>query len=218
MLFQHRGDKKFKLFSVENIQIIITMSSSSGFWKPPPIRDKGDAFFTSISEKITASKKRGRVPAAAAAATTTSAYDFVDEKHNNTDHDVNIANSTGRYDTTSNDRFQYRFRSNNDGTIRRDENRIKGREQQHEYCPATADDDDMGMQLQQRRRHQQHKHDDTTASRSNNSSSSNTPPTIQQYHLSQQRMLLPIYKHKRQILYSIEHYGILIIVGETGAC
>jgi ATP-dependent RNA helicase DDX35 len=34
--------------------------------------------------------------------------------------------------------------------------------------------------------------------------------------LAQQRMLLPIYKHKRQILYSVEHYGVLIIVGETG--
>ena len=35
--------------------------------------------------------------------------------------------------------------------------------------------------------------------------------------LAQQRMLLPIYKHKRQILYSMEHFGVIVIVGET-AC
>ena len=35
--------------------------------------------------------------------------------------------------------------------------------------------------------------------------------------LAQQRMLLPIYKHKRQILYSLENYGVIIIVGETGS-
>lgn len=35
--------------------------------------------------------------------------------------------------------------------------------------------------------------------------------------LAQQRMLLPIYKHKKQILYAIEHYGVVVIVGET-AC
>ena len=35
--------------------------------------------------------------------------------------------------------------------------------------------------------------------------------------LAQQRMLLPIYKHKRQILYSVEHYGVVILVGETGS-
>jgi HrpA-like RNA helicase len=31
--------------------------------------------------------------------------------------------------------------------------------------------------------------------------------------LSHQRMLLPIYKHKRQILYALEHYGVVVIVG-----
>mmetsp|Transcript_24262 Transcript_24262/g.27081 ORF Transcript_24262/g.27081 Transcript_24262/m.27081 type:complete len:730 (+) Transcript_24262:249-2438(+) len=35
--------------------------------------------------------------------------------------------------------------------------------------------------------------------------------------LAQQRMLLPIHKHKRQILYSVERFGVVIIVGET-AC
>ncbi|KAG7370856.1 ATP-dependent helicase HrpA [Nitzschia inconspicua] len=35
--------------------------------------------------------------------------------------------------------------------------------------------------------------------------------------LAQQRMLLPIYKHKRQILYSVEKFGVTVIVGET-AC
>eukprot|EP00980_Cylindrotheca_fusiformis_P002233 scaffold517_cov119-Cylindrotheca_fusiformis.AAC.16 len=34
--------------------------------------------------------------------------------------------------------------------------------------------------------------------------------------LAQQRMLLPIYKHKRQILYSVEQYGVVVVVGETG--
>ena len=34
--------------------------------------------------------------------------------------------------------------------------------------------------------------------------------------LAQQRLLLPIYKHKRQILYSVEHFGVVVIVGETG--
>ena len=35
--------------------------------------------------------------------------------------------------------------------------------------------------------------------------------------LAQQRMLLPIYKFKKQILYAMEHYGVVVIVGET-AC
>lgn len=35
--------------------------------------------------------------------------------------------------------------------------------------------------------------------------------------LMQQRMLLPIYKHKRQICYAMEQYGVVIIVGETGS-
>jgi ATP-dependent RNA helicase DDX35 len=35
--------------------------------------------------------------------------------------------------------------------------------------------------------------------------------------LAQQRMLLPIYKHKKQILFAIENYGVVVIVGET-AC
>jgi ATP-dependent RNA helicase DDX35 len=35
--------------------------------------------------------------------------------------------------------------------------------------------------------------------------------------LAQQRMLLPIYKHKRQIHYSMEHYGVVVLVGETGS-
>jgi ATP-dependent RNA helicase DDX35 len=35
--------------------------------------------------------------------------------------------------------------------------------------------------------------------------------------IAQQRMLLPIYKHRRQILYSLEHHQIVVIVGETGS-
>lgn len=35
--------------------------------------------------------------------------------------------------------------------------------------------------------------------------------------LAQQRMMLPIYKHKRQIMYALESYHIVVIVGETGS-
>lgn len=35
--------------------------------------------------------------------------------------------------------------------------------------------------------------------------------------LAQQRMLLPIYKHKKQILYAAEQYSVVVIVGETGS-
>jgi ATP-dependent RNA helicase DDX35 len=35
--------------------------------------------------------------------------------------------------------------------------------------------------------------------------------------LAQQRMLLPIYKHKTQILYGVENYGVVVIVGATGS-
>lgn len=35
--------------------------------------------------------------------------------------------------------------------------------------------------------------------------------------LAQQRLLLPIYKHRRQILYAMESYRVLIVVGETGS-
>lgn len=35
--------------------------------------------------------------------------------------------------------------------------------------------------------------------------------------LMHQRMLLPIYKHKRQICYAVEKYGVVVIVGETGS-
>lgn len=35
--------------------------------------------------------------------------------------------------------------------------------------------------------------------------------------LAQQRTLLPIYKHKRQILYTLEEFHVVIIVGETGS-
>ena len=34
--------------------------------------------------------------------------------------------------------------------------------------------------------------------------------------LAQQRLLLPIHKHRRHILYAIEEFHVLVIVGETG--
>ena len=43
------------------------------------------------------------------------------------------------------------------------------------------------------------------------------PPAARNVPLARQRMLLPIYKHKRQIIYALENYGCLIIVGETGS-
>jgi HrpA-like RNA helicase len=39
----------------------------------------------------------------------------------------------------------------------------------------------------------------------------NTYASIQEHRIS-----LPIYKHRKQIIYAVEHYGITIIVGETG--
>jgi len=50
--------------------------------------------------------------------------------------------------------------------------------------------------------------------------SSNSAATVFNFSsapLAQQRLLLPIYKHKRRILYSVESFGVVIIVGET-AC
>lgn len=43
------------------------------------------------------------------------------------------------------------------------------------------------------------------------------PMNFSRAPLAQQRMLLPIYKHRRQILYALEQYGIVVIVGETGS-
>jgi len=37
------------------------------------------------------------------------------------------------------------------------------------------------------------------------------------YPLQQQRMLLPIYKHRRQISYAVEYHGVVVVVGETGS-
>lgn len=44
-----------------------------------------------------------------------------------------------------------------------------------------------------------------------------TPFNFSSAPLAQQRMLLPIYKHKKQILYALEEYHIVVIVGETGS-
>lgn len=53
----------------------------------------------------------------------------------------------------------------------------------------------------------------------NDSESSNVAPVFNfsSAPLAQQRILLPIHKHKRQILYSVEQFGVVVIVGET-AC
>jgi ATP-dependent RNA helicase DDX35 len=44
-----------------------------------------------------------------------------------------------------------------------------------------------------------------------------TPFNFSSAPLAQQRMLLPIHKHKRQILYALEEYHVVVIVGETGS-
>ncbi|KAI2507007.1 hypothetical protein MHU86_7392 [Fragilaria crotonensis] len=44
-----------------------------------------------------------------------------------------------------------------------------------------------------------------------------TPFNFSVAPLAQQRMLLPIYKHKKQILYALEEYHVVVIVGETGS-
>ena len=36
--------------------------------------------------------------------------------------------------------------------------------------------------------------------------------------ISQQRLNLPISKHRRQILYAMEEFKVIVIVGETGRC
>jgi ATP-dependent RNA helicase DDX35 len=43
------------------------------------------------------------------------------------------------------------------------------------------------------------------------------PFVLSRAPLAQQRMLLPISKHKRQILYALETHGVVIVVGETGS-
>jgi ATP-dependent RNA helicase DDX35 len=53
-------------------------------------------------------------------------------------------------------------------------------------------------------------HDDVNGSVSSSSRRPNTS-------LAMQRRLLPIYQHRQQILYAIEHHGIVIVVGETGS-
>lgn len=56
----------------------------------------------------------------------------------------------------------------------------------------------------------------TTSAR--NKTDSNAPVfNFSSAPLAQQRLLLPIHKHKRQILYSVERFGVVVIVGET-AC
>jgi len=57
-----------------------------------------------------------------------------------------------------------------------------------------------------------------TTGANNNKSNKDAPVfNFSSAPLAQQRMLLPIHKHKRQILYSVERFGVVIIVGET-AC
>ena len=43
------------------------------------------------------------------------------------------------------------------------------------------------------------------------------PLHVQTAPLAQQRLLLPIHKHRRQILYAVEEYPVVVVVGETGS-
>lgn len=43
------------------------------------------------------------------------------------------------------------------------------------------------------------------------------PPAPVSGPLAQQRMRLPIYRHKRQILYALENFEVLVIVGVSAA-
>ena len=49
-----------------------------------------------------------------------------------------------------------------------------------------------------------------------NEESNAVPFNFSRAPLAQQRLMLPIYKHRRQILHSLENFGVVIIVGETG--
>lgn len=63
-------------------------------------------------------------------------------------------------------------------------------------------------------------HDGFWKPASHDNSTSNTAASVFNFSsapLAQQRLLLPIHKHKRQILYSVERFGVVVIVGET-AC
>lgn len=58
----------------------------------------------------------------------------------------------------------------------------------------------------------------STSGGGSNKTDSNAPVfNFSSAPLAQQRLLLPIHKHKRQILYSVERFGVVVIVGET-AC
>ena len=52
---------------------------------------------------------------------------------------------------------------------------------------------------------------------SQGSSGSQGIPSTTKIYLDQQRLNLPIRKHRRQILYALEKYKVIIIVGETGS-
>ncbi len=60
----------------------------------------------------------------------------------------------------------------------------------------------------------------TSAFQANDESTSSSSPYVFNFSrspLSMQKQTLPITKHKRQIVYALEHYSIIIIVGETGS-
>jgi len=53
----------------------------------------------------------------------------------------------------------------------------------------------------------------TGSSRRSSSGQRAPPPPLS---ISQHRMLLPIHKHRRQILYAVEEHDVVVVVGETG--
>lgn len=51
----------------------------------------------------------------------------------------------------------------------------------------------------------------------NNNGGSGGRPSLSRSLLAQQQQMLPIHKHKRQIQYALEAFGVVVIVGETGS-
>ena len=51
----------------------------------------------------------------------------------------------------------------------------------------------------------------------NNNGGSGGRPSLSRSLLAQQQQMLPIHKHKRQIQYALEAFGVVVIVRETGS-
>jgi hypothetical protein len=176
------------------------MASSSGFWKPRPVENKSDIVGHRIEEEgidRNDTKKRQRI--------SSNEMYINDYNHDeNQDHQLEENDHSYQNDRRMNNRTEYgkNYRNPKESKIKK-----RGQQQQQQQHNDDDDNDQKNASVFRQEQRQQY-----------NNESINHPPTIQQYRISQQRMILPIYNYKRQILYAIEQYGILIIVGETGTC